>query len=158
MVRFSNQEYFDILGVFHRENGNATLAERIYQELYPDRRQPSRHVFGRVHGNFIATGSVFSTTNDKNAPAVEEFEDAVLNAVEESPSTSTRAMAKDLNTSHSTVWRILKKFGYRPFKISFHHELLNTDYERRLNFCNWILSQPDIFFLVMRARSAVMGQ
>jgi len=86
---------------------------------------------------------VFSTTNDKNAPAVEEFEDAVLNAVEESP-TSTRAMAKDLNTSHSTVWRILKKFGSRPFKISFHHGLLNTDYERRLNFCNWILAQPDV--------------
>jgi len=57
MVRFSNQEYFDILGVFHRANGNAALAGRIYQELYPDRRQPSEPVFGRVHGNFIATGS-----------------------------------------------------------------------------------------------------
>jgi len=35
MVRFSNQEYFDILGVFHRANGNAALAARIYQESYP---------------------------------------------------------------------------------------------------------------------------
>jgi len=68
----------------------------------------------------------------------------VLNAIEENPSTSTRAVAEDLNTSHSTVWRILKKFGYRPFKISRHQELRNTDYQRRLEFCNWILAQPDV--------------
>ena len=46
-----------------------------------------------------------------------QFEDAVLQYIEDNPTTSTRAIAKDLNTSNANVWNVLHQMGMQPFKI-----------------------------------------
>jgi len=143
MVRYSNAEYFDILETFHRSDQNARQAKRLYQELYPDRRQPSLGTFTSVYNRFIISGSVSEETHNRDQPAIEEFEDAVVDAMEENPTSSTGAVAADIGASQSTVWRALAKHGYHPYKISVHHELRDRDNEMRMDFCNWIIALPD---------------
>lgn len=46
---FSEQEKFDILLVYTRNNQNAKAARREYSRLYPDRRLPHRETFRNIY-------------------------------------------------------------------------------------------------------------
>jgi len=148
MVAFTKEEYFDILGVYHRAYRNAALAKRTYANLNPDRRQPAAVVFPRIHNRFVLTGSVLTNTRNRDTPAMEDYEDAVLEAVEEEPTTSQRAIGQNVGTCHQTVGRILQKPGYHAYKVSLHQELVDGDRQHRLDFCQYVLAQPDLEELV----------
>jgi len=143
MVAFTNEEYFNILCTFHRANRNAHEASRLYAELYPGARLPSVPVFLRTYKKFIITGSVLTRTRNRDSPAVDEIEDAVLGEVENIPQTSTRAIAADVGALQTTVWKVLKKHGFYPFKACLNQEPLQAEYGRRDAFCNWILGRAN---------------
>lgn len=69
------------------------------------------------------------------------FEEAVLDAVAARPSTSTRAIAHDLECSHSSVWRVLHDDGLHPFRLQRVQALLPTDYPLRVDYCQWYLQK-----------------
>ena len=143
MVAFTNEEYFNILGTFHRSNRNAHEASRLYAELDPGARLPSVPVFLRTYNKLIITGSVMTRTRNRDSPAVDEIEGAVLEEVENNPQTSTRAIAADVGASHTTVRKVLIKHCFHPFKACLNQELLQADYGRRNAFCNWILGRAN---------------
>ena len=48
-----------------------------------------------------------------------------------------------LGLDKSAWWRIAKELKYHPYKIMHRQLLKPDDYGRRLNFCNWIITQTD---------------
>nr|CAH7726603.1 unnamed protein product [Callosobruchus chinensis] len=76
-------------------------------------------------------------------------EDEVLEAVEEDPSTSLRAIEITTGVPKSTAHRILKRHELHPYHVQRVQTLLPADYQRRVNFSRTILERyrDDPFFL-----------
>ncbi|KAJ4436030.1 hypothetical protein ANN_18657 [Periplaneta americana] len=119
---YSNQELAEIHFMYGKADGSAVLARRLYQERYPQRQCPDRKTFVRLHyrlckyGKFnspgLGRGRLRSTT-----PEVQE---EILEAVNMTPSISTRRVALQVIVPHTTVWRLLKEYQL---------------------FCQWFLQQ-----------------
>lgn len=73
---------------------------------------------------------------DVRVPVLEE---ELLHRIEETPSTSTRVISRDLQVSHMTVWRVLREQLLCPYHIQRVQALLPTDFEPRIRFCQWFL-------------------
>ncbi|KAG5893606.1 hypothetical protein JTB14_019277 [Gonioctena quinquepunctata] len=68
-----------------------------------------------------------------------ELEEAVLNALEENPETSTRIIAEALNSTQSTVWRIIHDQQFHPYHIQEIQALLPRDFLQRITMRQWFL-------------------
>ena len=55
---------------------------------------------------------------DRTSVDLAVCEDAVLQRIEDDPSTSTRVIAKDLNTSNANVWNVLHEFWHATIQDS----------------------------------------
>nr|CAH7752441.1 unnamed protein product [Callosobruchus chinensis] len=75
-------------------------------------------------------------------------EDEVLEAVEEDPSTSLRAIEITTGVPKGTAHRILKRHELHPYHVQRVQTLLPADYQRRVNFSRTILERyrDDPFF------------
>ncbi|KAG5893032.1 hypothetical protein JTB14_026584 [Gonioctena quinquepunctata] len=124
------------------EDGNARKARRIYQERFPNRVLPSAPRFTSIHRRLAGTGS-FKRAADiigkPRAVRTPELEEAVLNALEENPETSTRIIAEALNSIQSTVWRIIHDQQFYPYHIQRVQALLPLDFHQRITMCQWFL-------------------
>lgn len=142
MEQYSVAEYTDIHYVYGLADGNSSLARRLYAERFPNRNQPGHKVFIAVHNRLKESGSVKKCSDIVGRPrAVRSlaYEEAVLNQVGHNPSTSTRAIAHDMNASKSTVWRTLHEQLLYPFKCQKVQELHPGDYAQRLDLSRWVL-------------------
>ncbi|GLV45962.1 hypothetical protein CBL_20668, partial [Carabus blaptoides fortunei] len=74
-----------------------------------------------------------------NRPA--EYEEEILQSVQDNPSASTREIAAEVNLSHQQVWRTLKNHKYRPYKIHISQVLHPGDYGRRVVFSRFLENQ-----------------
>lgn len=107
---FPPEEVFDMLRAYFQSNDNATVAARLYALEYPDRRHPSVKVFLRIVNRIRTTGSMFSLTRRRRRTIhTEENIVNVLAYVQFNPHLSTRAIARDLGITRTTVQRILKE-------------------------------------------------
>ncbi|KAJ4432635.1 hypothetical protein ANN_21258 [Periplaneta americana] len=108
---YSNQELAEIHFMYGKADGNAALARRLYQER----------------------GRPRSTT-----PEVQE---EILEAVNMTPSISTRRVALQVNVPHTTVWRLLKEYQLYPYHLQRVQALSPANYPARVRFCQWFLQQ-----------------
>lgn len=70
-----------------------------------------------------------------------QLEENILNAVGDTPSTSTRKLSAQFNTSKTIVHEILKEQLLYPYHLQKVHELIPEDFPRRMQFANWLLNQ-----------------
>ncbi|KAJ4438232.1 hypothetical protein ANN_14171 [Periplaneta americana] len=119
---YSNQELAEIHFLYGKADGNAALARRLYQERYPQRQCPDRKTFVRLH----------------YPPEVQE---EILEAVNMTPSISTRRVGLQVNVPHTTVWRLLKEYQLYPYHLQRVQALSPADYPARVRFCQWFLQQ-----------------
>lgn len=141
-LRFSHEEKFDLLECYIHCNRNANLALERYFENFPERPQPSVRLFPKIVMNLRNHGSF-------EEPRPKSYEKAGNNERDENvrayfnaaPTSSTRASARDLPTSRSTIQRVLKENKYRPYKPTIVQGLRETDYPRRMQFSNWYVNQ-----------------
>ena len=85
---------------------------------FPHRQTPSHALFARVYQRASDTGIFTASRSDYGAPRRRrspELEEAVLHAMEENATTSTRRVARRLNVDHNTVWRILHNQQLHPY-------------------------------------------
>ncbi|KAJ4450433.1 hypothetical protein ANN_01857 [Periplaneta americana] len=138
---YSNQELALIHFMYGKADGNAALARRLYQERYPQRQCPDRKTFVRLHyrlcgeyGKFnspgLGRGRPRSTT-----PEVQQ----ILEAVNMTPSISTRRVALQVNVPHTTVWRLLKEYQLGNSWISTKKGLSSSQWTQAIKMnCNTI--------------------
>lgn len=107
---YTNEEFFDMVGVYFECMRNATIAARVYAQQYPERRHPSKKVFIRVIHRLRTTGNVhLPVLRRQHRSRAEENTINVLAYVEFNPQLSTRRIAQDLGILRSTVHNILKE-------------------------------------------------
>ena len=65
-----------------------------------------------------------------------KFEEAVLDRVAENPSVSTREIAREMEVSQTSVFRVLKEQLLHPFQLQKVQHLIPGEYPRRVEYCN----------------------
>jgi len=94
-----------------------------------DRLCPNHGFFHRLHQRLETNGQFYKSSKPIHVPPRnQEAIDAVQQALEANPHTSTRAIATDLNMHHVTVHKIIKhSLGWHPFKRHTTHKLIPGD-------------------------------
>jgi len=126
---------------------NQRQAAALYVQRFPDRRHPDHGFFHYLHQRLETNGQFYKSSKPIHVPQKnQEAIDAVQQALEAHPHTSTRAIATDLNMHHVTVHKIIKhSLSWHPFKRHTTHKLIPGDMPRRLNFCEWVIDHVSLF-------------
>lgn len=136
-MNFTRNEQVDMLLVFGECQRNSRRAQELYLHRYPNRRQPNNVYFLRLEKKFRSTNE---QGNEREFIMSEDIEINVLAYVEMEKNASIRQIAQELGISRESVRKILKKHNYKSYKYQINQHLYEADYERRLNFCNWLIN------------------
>lgn len=138
---YSFEEYTDMILIYGKVNKNGLAAVKEYRDTYPHRRVPDRKTFEAVERRLRETGSFKPKridTGRQRSARNHNNEEAIINAVELSPTTSTRRVSRHFNISQSSVWRTLHDAQLYPFHITRVQDLLPQDLNKRKIFCRWL--------------------
>ncbi|XP_034245777.1 uncharacterized protein LOC117647911 [Thrips palmi] len=142
MPVFSNQEKIDIIAVFREVDNSPRRARRLYAQRFPGRLLPSLGVFARTEMNLRLHGA-FGIPMIGNRRIVDDphLRALVVEHVNDNPHIGQRGIALALGTSRHSVGRILKSEFFHNFKVHLNQELRDGDFQRRVDFCNFMLQQ-----------------
>lgn len=122
--------------------------DEFYRQ-HPDKTKPNYATLGSLKKRFIQTGSLQRTYSKRaNTVTTVEFESLVQSFLRSQPTVSISKLSQQLSASQTTVHRVIHRLGFRPYK--FHHAvaLKETDWMKRLEYCEWfkstILQQPTL--------------
>lgn len=131
------------------KNGESLIATiRKVRPMFGRNNVPNSSTVKRIIEKFESTGSVSDVKHTIRARRgrSEQNITAVRESVAESPETSIRHRAQELDISTGTLQRILTKdLQLHAYKIQLTQQLLPGDHEQRREFTNWILEQPADF-------------
>ncbi|KAJ4441540.1 hypothetical protein ANN_11396 [Periplaneta americana] len=99
--------------------------------------------FVRLHYRLCEYGKFNSPGLGRGRPrsTTPEVQEEILEAVNMTPSISTRRVAVQVNVPHTTVWRLLKEYQLYPYHLQRVQALSPADYPARVRFCQWFLQQ-----------------
>ena len=138
-----NNEEIAYVVAFAVAHENCEEARRLFEDKY-GRAAPPVRTIRDWRTRFIQTLSVLprSHAGDQSKRRVSEEKQAeIVGAFGDDPTTSQRKVAIQCETSLSTVNRVLKKQEIRPWKFTVVQEMKDTDPEKRVDFCNYVLEQ-----------------
>lgn len=105
---------------WHRQNNTVRRIRELFATTFEGRPTPSLSTIHRIIQNFEQHGCL-SPTYHKKPPVPnddrEMLEIMVCATALEEPTLSSRQIADAVNSSATTVRRILKKNGYRSYKV-----------------------------------------
>lgn len=140
-MEFTNNEKLDMVEVYFLCNRNCSAANIAYQQRYPDRRVPNRRYFKKLIVNLAANGSFVKPRQRVSTVVTDEFEIDVLAYFEAFHNASIREVASILQTTTSSIFKVLKKNKYHAYKYATVQALLPGDENRRLQFCGWLAQE-----------------
>lgn len=147
MNRYTFQELADMHLTYGAAGESCLRARQMYAERYPNRRVPQHQMFSRVHRQLCETGSFAGINVDRGSrrsTRTVSVEEAVLQSIEEQPSSSTRGIARQFGVSQSSVWRILNEERLHPFHLQRVQLLEAEDYPKRVTFCQWFMQRTAV--------------
>ena len=106
---FSNDEKTDMLECYFKSNRNSQLASDMYLELYPERQQPHRTIFGRIVNNLRNNGCFEKKRGLYHTDSVERG-NIIQKAVNNSPRISVQKAEQGYQNLLPTEFCMLKKF------------------------------------------------
>ncbi|XP_025158134.1 uncharacterized protein LOC112589361 [Harpegnathos saltator] len=122
-MKFTPQEYTDMIVSYGMAGENASAAARIYAERFPGRAQyPSRRVIFRVVQQLRETGCLVHNERASGAGAPMRLrvqdEEKILRTFHENPGISVRRMAQELGISRYAVHHTLRANDLPPTELS----------------------------------------
>lgn len=143
MKNYNLQERIDMLLTIGECEENCLLASRVYAQKYPQRKHPDKRVLERLLRDFRRTGNVAYEKANRRKTIVgnEENELRILGAIIENPHVSQRQISRDTDISTRSIGRVLQKYKFHPYHIQLHQTLSNADFDRRLDFCMWVMDK-----------------
>jgi hypothetical protein len=109
-------------------------------------------VFEAVHRRLREAGS-FKPRTHVGLGIRSEQDEVVLDAVNDTTSSSTRRIASHTGRSQRAVWRVLRENSLHPFHLQPVQGLEPGDKEGRLEYCRWLLhrvvDEPDFLNRVL---------
>jgi hypothetical protein len=147
MNRYTLAELSVMHLVYGGAQGNGREAQRIYQERYPQQQLPHHTMFASIDRRLREYGSLQINNCTAGCPRTvrtPDFDKAVLDTIEEKPSSSTSTTTCDLQIHHSTVWRVLKEQQLYPFHLQKVQAVTAEDYPHHPTFCWWYIIQTSV--------------
>lgn len=141
VLRYTNDEKFDMLECYIKSNRNAIIALNNYADTYPERHQPNRRYFSKLVANLRTCGSFEQPVPKKYNKDNNDRDNQVINYFNENPASSTRIGSTTLDIPRTTLRRVLKENKYHPYKPTIVQGLVEGDFLRRLTFCNWYINK-----------------
>ena len=139
-MRFTSQEYCDIIIAYGLAGGNARGAARIYAERFPRRaRHPTGRQIFRIVQQLRETGCLVHNPGVGVRRYRVRNEEEILQVIYENPGMSVRRLAQNTGVSRDTVHRILRVNGLHPFHYQRVQQQLPRDAQQRVNFCGGIV-------------------
>lgn len=132
----SVQDRLEIISIFN--NASASEAARIFNQRHPERVQPvNKSTVLRISAKLQETGSVCDKNRTGRRSILQNHEQVenVVRIFNDDPHTSVRGAAGQTGHSTTTIRKVLKSRGFRPYKQQRHQRLLEIDYGNRLTFC-----------------------
>ena len=139
---YNNEEIAHVVA-FAVAHENCEEARRLFEEKLGKAAPPVRAIRD-WRTRFVQTLSVLprSHAGDQSKRRISAEKQAdIVRAFGDDPTTSQRKVAIQSETTLATVNRVLKKQEIRPWKFTVVQEMKDTDPEKRLVFCNYVLEQ-----------------
>lgn len=138
-MRYTPEEYTDMIVAYGLARENARSAARIYAERFPGRRHPSGRTIVRVVQQLRETGCLMHNAG-AGGPAIIDVrdEERILQEFYENPGTSVRRAARELQVARCAVQRVLRRNELHPYHFQ-RVQLLPRDLQPRINFCGGII-------------------
>lgn len=143
-MAYTSEMYFDMLMCLGASNENVRQAAALYRERFPERNNfPDYKLIRRLADRVKNGNSVMPKKgNFQRRPLPIELENLVLDAFRADVNLSLRNCASRLGTSDSTVFKILKKHNFHPYRYQKVHCIVeDRDPQSRLNFVVGFLAQ-----------------
>ena len=144
MVEYTFGENTEMLIIYGEVRRNGRAAQRIYEERFPHRRTPSHTIFVSLQQRLRETGTFQASKADCGVPRTRRtlnFEENVLQHLDENSSSSTRTTAHALDVPHTSVWRVLHEQQLHPYHLKKVRALDPVDVSPRAIFCTWFPHQ-----------------
>ena len=123
------------------------LVQRAWRTKFKNYKAPGRNTILKLAEKFNKTGSVDNLTG-KNRKISQKRKDAKIvleEVVSEKPDLSISKAAQVADISRELARLVLKEdLSLKPYKLPQYHELKPGDPAKRLNFCIWFRSLPQV--------------
>ncbi|KAJ8937323.1 hypothetical protein NQ318_008285 [Aromia moschata] len=116
---------------------------RLFRETHPDLPPLNQGTISKIEAQYREMGHVRKVPSKKQAVVDDDTKLNLLLALQENPITPARQLARDSNLNHETVLKILKYEKKRPYKMQAVQELLEDDPDRRVEFCDLLMTCID---------------
>lgn len=122
---------------------------QLFPAAFENRPVPNPSTISRIIKAFEEKGCVLGCKchkqNAERQPNEEhERRDTMICAIAENePTKSTRQIALEIGTNKETVRKVLKKNGYKSFKLSLSQQIFPHDHERRMLFCERMMEMAN---------------
>ena len=128
------------------------LVQRAWRTKYITRTAPNSSTILSIANRFEKTGSVniLSRKQRNNCQKRKDAKLVVERVITEEPSLSIKKVSQVADISTSLVRLVLKEdLDLKPYKLPTFHELIPSDYPKRLNFALWFKSLPQDTSMVL---------
>ena len=143
-MRYNKEKRLFMVKKYH-ELKNWTLVRRAWRSNFKNLPAPTINTLKRTVKRLNDTGSVASLPplragpSEKREKAKNKLEELFL----ENPSLSIRKASLNVGVSYDLVRRILKEdLHLKPYKLHEWHQLLEGDYQKRLDFADFFIGLP----------------
>ncbi|KAJ8912480.1 hypothetical protein NQ315_014580 [Exocentrus adspersus] len=121
----------------------------LFNNTHPD-YQIHRSTVGRILQKYRFSGHVKDLPRTGRPPVPDDVQLDVLLTVAVNPHVSTRQVGLDLQISHMTAHRILKREKYHPYKLRLIYELAEDDFDRQLAKCGFPIKKQELLLTVQK--------
>lgn len=142
--KLSQEERVEIVNLYAHHSCRETAA--IFNGRHPDRGVClSASTVSDTVNRFNQTGSVHDRKRSGRPRSAvnDDMATDIIAQTEAEPHSTLRSLSNGSGISQGSVWNILKKYRYHPYKMQILHKLEEDDYPHRVNFCNNFLSFTD---------------
>ncbi|KAJ8946630.1 hypothetical protein NQ318_007235 [Aromia moschata] len=109
---------------------------RLFRETHPDLPQLNQGTIRKIEAQYREMGHVRKVPSKRQALLL-------MTTRKENPITPARQLARDSNLNHKTVLKILKYEKKRPHRMQAVQELLEDYPDRRVEFCDLLMTCID---------------
>ena len=135
MPKLTKDERVELILLCGRENYSMRKVADTFNERHPDRTVHFTTV-ATLFSKFKRTGSVLDIKHGSQPMETDE-EELIVAFAEAHPSESLKEQAKATGRAKSTVSKILKRHGYKPYKPRKVHIITDQDPENRERMAEW---------------------
>ena len=142
----TEERTFLVEHVFKNNGRYTTAVQQLFNEHFPNTETPHRISVYALIDKFRNTGSVLDYPRHGRPQVLDEVKlEQVSDMMLQSPKKSVRRLAQQTGLSIGSAHKALtKKLNLYPYKITVTQQLKETDYEKRIQYCEWVQAHPHV--------------